>query len=128
MSAVLEGAKVGDMSKIQAELARGANIDFKDEVKFWALLGLPPHSPFVELCPKGDSSAGMTTIQQRLKMSISISQSHPPKFLALRGSYRIKQLEQTIAANLSYERKTPLPPKVPSELGQKLNKFVANGI
>ena len=34
MSAVLEVAKVGDMSRIQAELARGANIDFKDEVKF----------------------------------------------------------------------------------------------
>jgi len=34
MSEVLEGAKRGDMARIQAELARGANIDFKDEVKF----------------------------------------------------------------------------------------------
>ena len=53
MSAVLEGAKEGNMSKIQAELALGANIDFKDEVKFRALLGLPQHSPFVEPLSKG---------------------------------------------------------------------------
>jgi hypothetical protein len=49
------------MSKIQAELALGANIDFKDEVKFWALLGLPHTLLLLSLFPKGDSSAGMTT-------------------------------------------------------------------
>ncbi len=47
MSAFLEGAVEGNVSKVRAELGRGANIDYQNEVKCSALVGLP-HYLFVE--------------------------------------------------------------------------------